>query len=276
MPEGPEIHRSADAIADALVGHPADTVEFHDLDEFKEHEATLQGRSVRRVEARGKALLTRFEGGWNIYSHNQLYGKWTIRQAGDLPDTNRQLRVEITNDYHSAYLYSATQIEVLQDDELDDHSYLKKLGPDPLGRETDEADIVERFEATDFHRRQLATLLLDQGFVAGIGNYLRSEILWSEATHPREKLGGMDSDERRELAEATHRLIRRAYEKKGTTVDDEELLAYADQKGDETACGRHYAYERDDGECPRCDDEIVCEEHGGRNVFLCPSCQPSP
>lgn len=275
MPEGPEIHRSADAIADALVGHPARTVEFG-LDELREHEEKLQGRSVRGVEARGKAMLTRFEGGWNIYSHNQLYGTWMIRRAGDVPDTNRKLRVELTNDYHSAYLYSATEIEVLKDGELDDHSYLSKLGPDPLGRETDEADVVERFENDDFHRRQLATLLLDQEFVAGIGNYLRSEILWSEALHPREKLGGMDEETRRNLAETTRRLVQRAYERDSTTVDPEELERLADGADAPERCGRHYAYEREGKACVRCGDELVCEEHGGRNVFLCPSCQPAP
>jgi endonuclease-8 len=274
MPEGPEIHRAADEIADVLVGYPAGRVRFG-LEELEQHEETLEGRQVRRVEARGKAILTRFEGGWNIYSHNQLYGKWMTRKAGDLPDTNRQLRVEITNDYQSAYLFSASEIEVLRDDELADQSYLAKLGPDPLIRETDEADIVERFEETDFHRRQLATLLLDQGFVAGLGNYLRSEILWSEEVHPREKLGGMDEQERRGLAETTWRLTRRAYEMDSATIDDE--MAAERAGGDEGEHDvRYYAYGRKGADCPRCGDTIVREEHGGRRVFLCPSCQPAP
>ena len=137
------------------------------------------------------------------------------------------------------------------------------------------SDIVDRFEDTNFHRRQLATLLLDQGFVAGVGNYLRSEILWSEEVHPRQKLGGMDPEERGGLAETTWRLTRRAYEKDSATIDD-ELEAERAGQSDDDLDDRYHAYGRESADCLRCGDTIVREEHGGRRVFLCPTCQPAP
>lgn len=274
MPEGPEIHREADAIADALVGHPAREVRFG-LERLEEYEQVLQGLQVQAVEARGKAIVTRFEGGLNMYSHNQLYGKWVVRRSGDTPDTNRQLRVEITNDYQSAYLLSASEIYVLDDEELEEQSYLAKLGPDPLRRETDEEDIIDRFEDETFHRRQLATLLLDQEFVSGVGNYLRVEILWHEEVHPREKLGQMDAERRRGLAEATYRLTCRAYENDGVTVDD-ELVAELKEQGVDRDGFNYYAYGRDGEPCRRCGEALVEERHGGRRVFLCKRCQPAP
>lgn len=274
MPEGPEIRRATDEIADAIVGTAATTVWFA-FDELEEFEETLEGRTVVAIEPRGKAILTRFDGGWNIYSHNQLYGKWIICAADESPDNNRQLRLEVSNDRRRALLFSASEIEVLRDDELDEQSYLAKLGPDPLSEDTTEGEIQARFEDETFHRRQLATLLLDQSFVAGLGNYLRSEILWFAGVHPRRRLSQLDAETRDTLAEGAYELSRRAYEYKGVT-NDPERVERLKEDGVSWRTYRYYVFGRDGEYCYRCDSEIVREEHGGRRVYRCVSCQPTP
>lgn len=67
MPEGPEIRPAADRIAKAIFGRRAEAVRFG-LERLRVHEAELSGRGIESVEPRGKALLTRFEGGWVLYS----------------------------------------------------------------------------------------------------------------------------------------------------------------------------------------------------------------
>ena len=71
LPEGPEIRRAADAVGAALVGHEAISVEFA-FDRLRRYQKGLSGRRIARVESRGKAILIHFDGGWAIYSHNQL------------------------------------------------------------------------------------------------------------------------------------------------------------------------------------------------------------
>ena len=63
------------------------------LPRLRRHGKTLSGHRVVRLETRGKALLTHFEHGWTIYSHNQLYGVWKVAKRGKLPQTNRSLRL---------------------------------------------------------------------------------------------------------------------------------------------------------------------------------------
>jgi endonuclease VIII len=65
-------------------------------------------------------MLIRFDNGYTIYSHIQLYGKWYIRN----PKTNRQLRLAIHNENKSALLYSASDIEVLRDEEVPGHPFV--------------------------------------------------------------------------------------------------------------------------------------------------------
>ena len=146
MPEGPEIQLAADEVAAAIAGRPTTAVSFA-FDVLKQYETRLSGVVVTAVQARGKAMVTRFANGWNIYSHNQLYGKWVVCDAYDFPDTNRQLRLAIHNEAKSALLYSASDIAVLQDHELESHPFLAKLGPDLLDSAVTISQVSERLEA---------------------------------------------------------------------------------------------------------------------------------
>ena len=96
----------------ALEGRVADEV-FFAFERLKPFAEALQHQVVRGVETRGKGLLIHFEGDLSIYSHNQLYGRWVVRDAYRFPETTRQLRLAIHNAHKSALLYSASEIDVL-------------------------------------------------------------------------------------------------------------------------------------------------------------------
>ncbi|HSR68098.1 MAG TPA: endonuclease VIII [Acidobacteriota bacterium] len=273
MPEGPEVKRDADLIMEAVGHRPAQEV-FFGLDKLKDYGPKLSGLEVQSVEPRGKALLIRFQDGWNIYTHNQLYGKWYVRPAGAEPDTNRQLRLAIRNDDGSALLYSASQIEVLRDDELDEHDYLSKLGPDPLAGKLNRKQVLERLRDDRFCNRSLATLLLDQGFLAGIGNYLRAEICFTAGLHPETRPSDCSAEQLKRLAEALLEVPRRAYLHEGRTIEP-ELSRKLEEEGRPAKDYRRYVYKREGRPCHRCGNEIVKKSLGGRSGYYCPRCQKS-
>lgn len=272
MPEGPEIHRAADKIAKILEGQVAQEV-FFAFEHLKPYENTLAGQVVVSVQSRGKAMLTCFEDGTTVYSHNQLYGRWITRRRGGVPDTNRSLRFAIHNAKHSAFLYSASDIEILAQEDVNTHPYLQKLGPDPLLEEVSEADILQRFKDPKFSRRQLGTLLLDQGFVGGIGNYLRSEILWYAGVHPKAKLSELDPSPIELLAQGTYLLMQRAYETGGVT-NEPDRVARMKEDGFRRRDYRHFVFGRENKPCPTCDEVIIRADFASRRVYLCPRCQP--
>ncbi|DAC27984.1 MAG TPA: endonuclease VIII, partial [Candidatus Poseidoniales archaeon] len=177
MPEGPEIHRAANRIAKALVGKTLTDVEFHyKTVEGLEH--FFLDKKVEYVKARSKGLLISV-GDYVMYSHNQLYGRWTVNRSTTKPKpTNRSLRVLFGNQKNTARLWSATDIEILEPWELPGHPYLAKLGPDVADLAVQYDDVLAQVSNPKFARRQLSGLMLDQGFLAGVGNYLRSEILF--------------------------------------------------------------------------------------------------
>ena len=76
MPEGPEIRRAADKVARRLVGGALTSIKLP-YPPISEFDGVLGEASVESVTSRGKALLMRFDNGLTLYSHSQLYGRWT-------------------------------------------------------------------------------------------------------------------------------------------------------------------------------------------------------
>lgn len=271
MPEGPEIWNAADELQNALQ-HKEITDLYFSFEELKEFESKLKEARVKNVEARGKAILTFFEDDLVMYSHNQLYGKWMISEKGQKPDTNRSLRVAIHNGTKSAYLFSASDIEILNKDEIPEHPYIKKLGPDVLHPDTSYKDIIDRYQSDIFQNRKLTTLLLDQGFISGIGNYLRSEIMFYAGVDPHKKLKQYSDEEKEALAEATVKLTVRSYETGGITNDPSIVKALKRENATRKEY-RHFVYKRTGSRCHKCGSIIEQDDTGGRKIYYCPSCQ---
>ncbi|SIS91896.1 endonuclease VIII [Salimicrobium salexigens] len=271
MPEGPEIRKAADAVEKALKDREVLDISFA-FETLEGYEDILTGATVTGVDTKGKAMLTRFDNGYTIYSHNQLYGKWMIRNAYNYPKTNRQLRLAIHNEKKSALLYSASDIEVLRDEEVPDHPFIRKVGPDILSETVTKEQLRERYTSKRFFRRRWTTLLLDQSFVAGIGNYLRSEILFLAGIHP--SLRPIDSTPQQieKATEATITLMEQSYRYKGITVDP-DIAERMKAEGKTRNQYRHWVFRRSFQPCHICRTKIEKMEAGNRRLYYCPTCQ---
>lgn len=271
MPEGPEIRIAADAVAGVLRGKSLSAVYFG-LESLKRFEEKLTGRTVTAVDTRGKAMLTRFDNGLVLYSHNQLYGRWYTTRRPRMPDTNRSLRVALHTETHSALLYSASEVDVLTDSELAGHSFLQKLGPDILDPQLTPDHVATRLLSKRFKNRALASLYLDQQFLAGIGNYLRSEILWVARANPAAKPSQLPTRVIESLAKATVSISRRSYRTRGVTLNPGKV-AELKQLGLNYGQYRFSVFGRDGLDCYRCGEAIQRLVSAGRNIFVCVTCQ---
>ena len=272
MPEGPEVRLEADGVRAAIEGRKAKSV-FFGLERLKKHERALTGRKVKSVRARGKAMLISFGNGLTIYSHNQLYGKWVVCGNGPIPDSSRQLRVAIDAARQRALLYSASDIAVLPTEEIDRHPYLSTLGPDILNGRVSVKQIRSRFESPEFRRRRMAALFLDKSFLAGIGNYLRSEILFAAGVHPARRPEDLSATKLSALAKETRRTMLRAYQNRGVT-NDPDLVRELKSAGWSRGEYRFAVFGRAGEHCFGCGDAIVRQNLSGRRCYFCPACQP--
>ena len=268
VPEGPEIRRAADRIARVLVGQRIEAAEFTP-ETLRPFEQRIAGARVCAVDTHGKAMLTRFDNELTMYSHNQLYGRWYTVKRGTLPKTGRSLRVALHTGRHSALLYSATDISMLTGEELRSHPFLSRLGPDVLDPALDASTIAGRLDAQRFRRRSLGALYLDQAFLAGLGNYLRSEILFCARLHPALRPQDLDQAALRRLARETLKISQRTYRTGGVTLP-ESRRSKSGRKGRRA---RFWVFARAGKPCLRCREPIEKGSRAGRRLYLCPVCQ---
>ncbi len=140
MPEGPEIRRAADRLGKALIGRK---IVHSNLpySTFIGREHLIQDQIVVNVTSQAKAMLIRFENGWTMYSHNQLYGRWTVNLVSTKTRLKRTLRAELCTEKHAVRLWSATDIDLIPTAEEPLHTFLSKLGPDVLNEKVTVDDL---------------------------------------------------------------------------------------------------------------------------------------
>jgi len=273
MPEGPEIKRAADRIAHVLTGRRLEEV-WCGLPRLVRFSDELCGCRVQGVDTHGKALLIRFDLGLSLYAHNQLYGVWYVRERGRWPKTRRSLRIALHTASPSALLYSATDIMLLTPEEELFHPYLSRLGPDVLDPELTWRDVSRRLNRPRFRNRALGSLYLDQSFLAGIGNYLRSEILFAAGLHPVCKPRELAVKTRNRLARQTLLVTHRAYETGGITNVPERVVALK-ASGLSRRSYRFAVFARAGEPCLACGTPVERIEVGSRRLYFCATCQPS-
>lgn len=261
MPEGPEIRRVADQLETAIVGQPLTDVWFA-FPELKTYEPALLGEQVQAIETRGKALLTHFSNGLTLYSHNQLYGVWRIVLPESQPETKRQLRVRLATAEHAILLYSASDIELLNADTLASHPFLNRIGPDVLDSTLTVEEVKQRLLSPRFSRRQFSGLLLDQAFLAGLGNYLRVEVLWLAKLLPQHRAQSLSEAQLTAFSEALLSVPRHAYRMRGTM-----------KKYHSEAAFRFEVFHRQGKKCRRCGTLIEKGTLSSRPFYWCPGCQ---
>ena len=273
MPEGPEIRRAADKVEAVLKDKTVERIQFG-LQPLKKFSKALTGTKVLQLETRGKALLTHFDSGHTIYSHNQLYGVWRVVKRDKLPKTNRQLRLALHTDQHSALLYSASDISVWNTEKIEEHPFLQRIGPDILNPNLTWREVAERLQSRTFAGRALNSVYLDQAFLAGLGNYLRSEILFIAGIHPTRKARELSKGEIGKLARITLDISQRSYASQGVTIPDQQYKALK-KKGVSFGKARFFVFSRANQPCRVCKTKIKRSTANSRRIYTCATCQPN-
>jgi formamidopyrimidine-DNA glycosylase len=152
----------------------------------------------------------------------------------------------------------------------DPSAVLGKLGPEPL--EISAAEFSARLGA---RRRRLKPLLLDQAFLAGIGNIYADEALWTARLHPRRGSDSLRPAERARLRHAIQTVLRRGIRNLGTTLGGggTHFVLPRGERGRNQE--KLNVYGQTGLPCPRCGTKIRRIVVGQRSTHLCPRCQPA-
>lgn len=298
MPEGPEVRRHADALDAALAGRPvtalsARTREARAWLAARPH--AFPGQRVQRVWAHGKHLVGEVEGGLFFASHLLMWGRWHVVPADDpaVATPDRRERARVVTPEAAALLYSAPVFHVGEGDPYAHVPWLADLGPDALPYDGPAAFDRDAFHARLFSGahggRAIGAVLLDQTVLAGLGNYLRAEILFACRLDPWRRVDDLLPDDLVCLDREIPRVTRLAYETGGRTVSaDDEARMLGDPAltyNGKPWNARHHVFRRTNLPCLVCGTPIrqqrqvtrAADADGDadktRIIYFCPTCQ---
>lgn len=274
MPELPEVETVRGTLEPLLTGR---MIRQTHLGEYLRCIATpspdafarrMTGRKITGVGRRGKYVLIKLDSGDIATIHLRMTGELSVTSSDALVpphmhlyfdlDDGRQLRYRDTRKFGRWSLLSTEQFELFD----------RSIGPEPFDPDLTPARFTDMLGN---RHRILKPLLLDQSFIAGIGNIYADEALFRAGIHPRRRSHELSRSEAETLLNEIRAVLTSALANRGTTLRD-----YRDANG---APGENLArlqiYSLGAGEpCPRCGTPVLREVIGQRGTKLCPHCQP--
>jgi endonuclease-8 len=262
VPEGDNIRQVARALQGELPGRVLDRVELKDQGVL----ADLAGRRVEAVDAHGKQMFVRLEGGWTLRVHLGMHGRWSRLHARERRPRDPTL-VLVSGD--TAWVcWRSYRAEAIRTAALRTHPRLARLGPDLLAEPAPIAEAVRRALTPAYAGREIGELLMDQRVAAGIGNIYKSETLFECRVHPRTPV--------HRLGEAG---LRAVYEKAAALLRLNLLVrggkAVPIRRRERPTLQRFWVYMRKNKPCLDCGTPIerILQGDMARSTYFCPQCQ---
>lgn len=270
MPEGHTTHRLASAHQRWYGGAPVAV--SSPQGRFAVAAAKLDGRVLQCAEAHGKHLFHVYSPDLVVHVHLGLYGSFTDARL-PVRSPQGQVRMRLVGVTHWTDLRGPAACELLTGAEVE--AVRARLGPDPLRGDADPDRVWARICRS---RAPLATLLMDQAVISGIGNVYRAELLFRHQLDPlqpgcelrTEQWAALWSD----LVELMREGVRRG--RIDTVRPEHDPVAMGRAPRQDRHGGEVYVYRRAGAPCLVCGTEVVTARHGGRNLYWCPRCQRRP
>jgi formamidopyrimidine-DNA glycosylase len=280
MPELPEVETVARDLRPRIVGATivgarcswARTLRSHTPEAFA---AAVAGRRIEAVGRRAKQIVVELSGDAALTVHLKMTGQLFV-VPGDLPvdpyvrlvlalADGREIRFRDVRKFGRVGLYGRDPVSGELVSEVGGVGVFAALGPEPLD---------PTFTVREFRRRlrrrkgRLKPLLLDQSFVAGVGNIYADEALWAARLHPLRTATTLRPPDERRLYEAVRTILAEAVERRGSSIDD-----YTAPDGDGLMQEQLNVYQRTGEPCPRCGRPIKRIVLGARSTHFCSWCQ---
>ncbi len=283
MPEGDTIFRAARAMQKAIGGRVVTGFDTGLAPLARVNDETpLLGRTVERVESRGKWCLVYFSGDLILVTHMLMSGSWHLYRVGEkwwMPKSRMRVAIRAGEGVGSweAVAFNVPICEFHTQRSLERSSQVPKLGPDLLSSEfTVEGGTARLREYGVAHPdAEVGVVLLNQRVLAGLGNVYKSEVPFAAGVNPFRAMRTITDREMEQMAEISQRYM------KANVLDGsgDGIVTYA---GNRRTTGRMdreerlWVYGRQGQECRRCGTPVNMRKQGeqARSTYWCPTCQP--
>jgi formamidopyrimidine-DNA glycosylase len=276
MPELPEVETIRRELEREAVGKRIKTIELHGTRTVRRQTkknlmSRLEGTKITGADRRGKYLVLKLDSGELLVVHLGMSGQLLRAVAKDPVAKHTHVIMTFTQGGQLRFVDPRTfgELFVTAPDELTNEvPELADLGMDPLDEPISWVTFGQRLLA---RTTKLKPLLMDQSFIAGIGNIYSDEILWEAGLRRDRTPQTLSSMEVRRLYRAVVEVLHEAVKHRGSTLGDQQYVDLHGKPGEYQTL--HQVYARDGEACRRCRATIAKEKVGGRSSYFCPACQ---
>ena len=281
MSEGPEIHRISAQLNEEFAGSRIVSIDSR-LKKAKawleEHPGLVEGKEILRVYPAGKNILWELEDSIYFHMHLLMFGKIKTYSLRHKVVYDRTTRALIVTTSRQAELKNVQVFNIGIGDPFEEIPSLREIGPDMCAVPFDGALFLERLTRADNLDKEVAPVLLDQSVAAGLGNYLKSDILFECRINPWTLVRDLTPDQQHCLMETIPAVGQRALRNRGQTVTDEvmERLLSDPERASVSWRDKHWVFRHSSRPCKICGTPIKMKRQGpgtGRVTFYCPVCQ---
>jgi formamidopyrimidine-DNA glycosylase len=228
----------------------------------------LAGATLTGVTRRGKFILMELDTGQTLLSHLRMTGQWLVLESEDMSHPEMYDRVRMALDDGRVLIFADTRKFGRMYLVEDAAEVVGDLGPEPLAEDF----TPERLAAMLARRKgRIKSLLLNQNFIAGLGNIYADEALWRAMIHPLQRADRLSREQVARLHAGVTSLLTQAIDQEGTSLRDNQY-----RQPDGTTGGFQdllAVYGRAGQSCPRCGATIERIVVGQRGTHFCPHCQ---
>lgn len=274
MPELPEVQTVVNDLNTAgLIGQTIIEVQVHwprIIDQFSPEKFSRQikGRKISAIRRRGKYIVFDFMGDGHLLVHLRMSGRLHLVSV-DMERSKHEHAQFTLSDGRQLRFYDPRKFGRLY---RVDHTatIFKRLGPEPLEKGFTAKILEKRLHS---HKRLLKPLLLDQSFIAGLGNIYVDEALWDAGIHSCRISSSLSGAEVKALHRAIRKVLRRGLKNQGTTLGSGQANFYSVGRRRGRNRDQLKVFRRTDLLCPRCKTPIQRIIVGQRSTHICSTCQ---
>jgi formamidopyrimidine-DNA glycosylase len=277
MPELPEVETVRRDLERDIAGLRIKGVEVNDLRSIRRHGKkapfvkALDGAKVTHVNRRGKYLVLSLDTGSVLVIHLGMSGQLRRNAAKDALETHTRVVLTFTQKGQLRFIDPRKfgEMFVVEADAIEDEvPELAHLGFDPV----EQAVSWTRFGQALVNRSvKLKPLLMDQKFIAGIGNIYADEILYGAGLRYDRLSDSLSTQEIRRLYRSLVETLHDAIKYRGSTLSDGQYVDLQGKPGEYQE--HHQVYDREGQACRRCRAVIVRVKANSRSTFFCEQCQ---
>lgn len=275
MPELPEVETVVKGLRPLIKDRKVTAVEIREknmiaypennIEAFKK---SLIGSKIEAINRRGKYIIIELDSGKNMIIHLRMTGKLLVKEVEEFRDKHTHVIFSLNDGQEIRFnnIRKFGRVYLIDKDHPEQAGGLADLGPEPLSEDLTLTDFKKLFEN---RRALMKSLLLNQHFVAGIGNIYADEILFLSGVRPDRTADTLTEAEKEKIYHNMRHILARGIIYGGTSFSD-----YVNAFGEKGSFQEELkVHQREGKECYSCGTKINKIKVSGRSTYFCPQCQ---